>query len=123
MGRKRKVFLDTNAIIYFLDGVEKFALLGEYKTFYYSFITEIELLSYEESEGKKIISQFLKRGKRIDISKKIISKTIEIRRDDGLKLPDAIIVASAKSIGADLYTSDREIIRKIDFIKVINLMA
>ncbi len=39
-----------------------------------------------------------------------------------LKVPDAIIVASAKSISADLYTSDEEILRKLDFLNTVNLL-
>ncbi len=122
MGRKRKIFLDTNAIIYFLRGIEGFEVIGDYKTFYYSFITEIELLSIEDEEQRGVISDFLKKGKRIDINNKIITKTIDIRKRKRLKIPDAIIVSSAKIIQADLFTSDEEILRKIDDLRVINLL-
>jgi predicted nucleic acid-binding protein len=122
MGRERKIFLDTNAIIYFLRGIEGFESIGDYKTFYYSFITEIELLSIEEEECSGVISDFLKKGKRIDINNKIITKTIDIRKRKRLKIPDAIIVSSAKIIQADLFTSDEEILRKIDDLRVINLL-
>jgi predicted nucleic acid-binding protein len=121
MGRKRKIFLDTNTVIYFLEGVQEFEFIGDYRTFYYSFITEIELLSFEDEEKRRGILSFLKKGKRINIDKNIISKTIEIRKSHRLKIPDAIIVASAKIINADLYTSDDEIIRKIDFMNIRNL--
>jgi predicted nucleic acid-binding protein len=40
----------------------------------------------------------------------------------GRKVPDAIIVASAKKIKADLFTSDEEIIRKVDDLNIINLL-
>ena len=122
MGRKRKIFLDTNTVIYFLEGAQGFEVIGDYKTFYYSFITEIELLSFEDEEKRRSILSFLKKGKRINIDNNIISKTIEIRENHRLKIPDAIIVASAKIINADLYTSDDEIIRKIDFIIIRNLL-
>jgi predicted nucleic acid-binding protein len=123
MGRKRKILLDTNAIIYFLEGVEGFEVIKDYKTFYYSFINEIELLSIEDQEKRKSILSFLRNGKRINIDKKIISKTIEIRKRYKLKIPDAIIIASAKIINADLYTSDEEILKKIDFINIHNLLG
>lgn len=53
---------------------------------------------------------------------KIIAGTIEIRRTKRLKVPDAIIVASAKKIKADLFTSDEEIIRKVGDLNIINLL-
>lgn len=92
------------------------------KSFYYSFITEIELLSHGDEDQRKIILNFLKNGKQIAINKKIISKTIELRKEKGLKIPDAIIVASAENIGADLYTSDKEVVKKIDSLNVINFL-
>ena len=122
MGRKGKILLDTNAIVYFLEGREEFETIGNYSTFYYSFITEIELLSFGDEDRRKTISGFLKKGKRIDMDNKIIAGTIEIRRTKRLKVPDAIIVASAKKIKADLFTSDEEIIRKVDDLNIINLL-
>jgi predicted nucleic acid-binding protein len=122
MGKKRKIFLDTNAVIYFLEGIEGFEVIGNFKKFYYSFITEIELLAFSDVESRQILMDFLKKGTRININNKIISQAIEIRKTKRLKVPDAIIVASAKSISADLYTSDEEILRKVDFLNVINLL-
>jgi predicted nucleic acid-binding protein len=122
MGRKGKILLDTNAVVYFLEGREEFEKIGDYSSFYYSFITEIELLSFGDEERRKTISEFLKKGKRIDIDNKIIAGTIEIRRKKRLKVPDAIIVSSAQKIKADLFTSDEEIIRKVDDLNIINLL-
>ncbi len=122
MGKKRKIFLDTNAVIYFLEGIEGFEVIGNFKKFYYSFITEIELLAFSNEESSQIIMDFLKKGTRMNINSKIISQAIEIRKTKHLKVPDAIIIASAKSISADLYTSDEEMLRKLDFLNTINLL-
>lgn len=122
MGRKRKILLDTNAIVYFLEGVRGFEVIGNFKTFYYSFITEIELLSYRDERRKQKTLSFLRNGKRVGINNKIIGHTIEIKKDYRLKTPDAIIVASAKKLNADLYTSDEEILKKIDFLNIHNLL-
>lgn len=122
MGRKGKTLLDTNAVVYFLEGREEFQSIGDYGSFYYSFITEIELLSFGDEERRKKISEFLKIGKRIDIDNKIIAGTIDVRRKKRLKVPDAIIVSSARIKKVALFTSDEEIIRKVDDLKVINLL-
>jgi len=121
MGRKRKIFLDTNTIIYFLEGVKEFEVIGSFETYYYSFITEIELLAFGNNKQRTVILNFLKRGKRTDIDDKIVSETIKVRKGTGLKIPDAIIVASAKRVGADLYTSDNDILKKITGLNTINL--
>ncbi len=122
MGRKRKIFLDTNAVVYFLGGVPGFEVIGTYSKYFYSFITEIELLSYGDERNRMAISKFLKTGKQIGIDSRIIAQTIEIKKNYGLKIPDAIIVASALKMDCDLFTSDKEIVRKIDFLNIHDLL-
>jgi hypothetical protein len=122
MAKAPRIFLDTNTIIYFLKGVDGFEALARFKFFYYSFISRIELFSFGGEQEDKLISDFLRNGKQININKKIIDRTIEIRKNYQLKLPDAVIVASAQHVGADLYTSDQEILHKIDFLTTINLL-
>ena len=43
----------------------------------------------------------------IELSRDIRSATIDLRRKTGLKLPDAIIAATAIAINAKLLTNDR----------------
>ena len=122
MERKRKILLDTNAIVYFLEGVAGFEVLGTYSKFFYSFITEIELLAYGDEQRRQMILKFLKNGKHVGIDNTIIANTIAIKRNYGLKIPDAIIVASAQKLDTDLFTSDKEIVRKIDFLTIHDLL-
>ena len=94
---------DTNSIIFFLQDLlpqsSKDFLLNDLKRNKpkFSIITEIELLSWSrlsDSEGK-IISAFLSNFYRIELSEEIKEETIRIRKSYGIKVPDAIIAASA----------------------------
>ncbi|MBI4619302.1 MAG: type II toxin-antitoxin system VapC family toxin [Desulfobacterales bacterium] len=99
--------LDTNTVLYLLADRLAYPLpQGEY---FLSVITEIELLSYPsltEDEEQKI-QAFLEDIVLIELSKDIRSATIDLRRKTGLKLPDAIIAATAIVINAKLLTNDR----------------
>ena len=80
------------------------------KTIYLSFVTELELLSYPGLTGveEKIINQFIADCIVIDINKEIKSRTIEMRRQFHLKLPDAIIAATAVYLKQPLITADSD---------------
>jgi len=62
-----------------------------------SFVSEIELLSWspDEPEDLKVYQFFVSNASIIGIDDSIIKKTIQIRKAHKLKLPDAIIAATA----------------------------
>jgi predicted nucleic acid-binding protein len=96
-----KIFLDTNAFIYFFEGRKKITeLVIQTPGIYYSVISEIELLSAKHlTEGEITqIEAFLSLCQRIDLNSEIIAKTIEIRKQYNLKIPDAIIAATALNL-------------------------
>lgn len=100
------ILLDTNIVLYFLGGKLVNPLpSGNYSI---SVITEMELLSYpaiSSDEEKRIIS-FLNRITVVGIDKNIKNLTISLRKQYRLKLADAIIVATAQSLGGTLLTND-----------------
>ena len=77
-----------------------------------SVITEIELLSYSNltKEDETALKNLLSHFESIELTKSVKEKTIQIRRDSKLKLPDSIIVASALDNDAILVTSDKQLI-------------
>ena len=105
-----KVFLDTNICIYILQWNEKYTYLLN-NEIYISFITELELLSYKDIDKNEIdiIYKFLLGCNIIDINNEIKENTISFRREYWLKLPDSIIMASAKYIWIQLITNDQKI--------------
>lgn len=106
-----KKVLDTNAILYLLGGKLAQALpVGEY---FISVISEMELLSYpvlDESEQSKI-RNFLSAVTVVDLTEEVKTVAIGLRRQHLLKLPDAIVAATALSLGAQLVTNDAKLLR------------
>lgn len=103
-----KYLLDTNIILYFLGGrLESPLPEGEY---FVSAITEIELLSYPflDNEAARQIEDFLRELSIIDLREDVKAKAIVLRRQGGLKLPDAIIAATAQVLGAAVLTNDKK---------------
>jgi predicted nucleic acid-binding protein len=106
-----KSILDTHIIIDFVNRKPAAVDLEVLLTQSYclvSFITKLELLGYPritpiEETG---ISDFLQRITILPMSEQIERETIEIRRKTKLKLPDAIIAATAVAIDANVVTSD-----------------
>jgi predicted nucleic acid-binding protein len=104
-----KYLADTNCFIYLLE--ENSLLLPFAEDLWaFSFITEMELLSkkgitnYEDTIIRKLLSTCIK----INHTQTITDLTIELRRKEGLKLPDAIIAATAKYLNLPLLTADKD---------------
>jgi predicted nucleic acid-binding protein len=107
---------DTNVIIYHLNGVLKY---NEYfdKQFlsnnmvYISIITRMELLSFSEisNEEEKIIHDLLNQFQILPLLPEIEMQSILIRKKNKIKLPDAIILASAKYTNSVLITEDKQL--------------
>ncbi|WP_242204441.1 type II toxin-antitoxin system VapC family toxin [Aestuariivivens insulae] len=112
-----KLFIDTNIILYLLNGDETLAELLNEKQLYISVITELELLAYGGITAKeeKIIKEFVSQCKTITINNAIKQETIRVRKTYKTKLPDSIIIATALYLDLPLITAD------IDFKKVEEL--
>ena len=113
-----KYLLDTNTIIYALNRGLKLQN-GKYLV---SVITEIELLSYSNltKSDEEILKRLLSQFESIELTKSVKEKTIQIRRDSKLKLPDSIIVASALDNDAVLVTSDKQLLNA-QIVKTVEL--
>ncbi len=108
-----KYLFDTNAVIYTLKGVAKPLFITSEDMLHISFISKIELLSHpSKNEEREKIEQFLENVLIVLINDSLINKTVEIRIQHGLKLPDAVIAATAILHDATLITSDEKIIKK-----------
>jgi predicted nucleic acid-binding protein len=105
-----RYFLDTNAIIYLVNGRLAAPLPdGKYSI---SIITEIELLSFSglSSQEEQRIRDLLLVLERIQISDTVRDQAVLLRRKKRLKLPDAIIAASALTQQAILLTNDQSFV-------------
>ncbi len=101
--------LDTNTVLYLLsDRLAEPLAAGEYLA---SVITEMELLSYPllEARHEKQIQKSLSEVEIVSLSNEVKRVAIQLRRAHNLKLPDAIIAATAVVMDAELLTNDRKL--------------
>lgn len=104
-----RYLIDTNIAIYLLAGDKRIADILDQNQIYLSFISELELLSFKKlSEAEDIIiKEFLNDTVIID-NKRIKDFVIDFRRERQFKLPDSIIVATAKFLNIPLLTADQQ---------------
>jgi hypothetical protein len=105
-----KIFADTNIILYLLSGDTTLAELLDKKQLYISFITQLELPGYPglTKKNQKIIEDFLDHCIIVDINEDIKQLTTQIKQATSVKLPDAIIMASALYMDLPIITADED---------------
>lgn len=103
--------LDTNVALYLLGGRMLSPLpIGSYGI---SVITEMELLAWPsltEQEEKKV-REFLKAVAICELTASIRARAVELRKLQHLKLPDAVVCATAMEFGVELWTNDTGLAR------------
>ena len=122
-----RLLLDTNIIIDFLKqkniAFDLFTLFSEHECFV-SVITKLELLKYPSitSDEENAINEFLRLVPIISMNPAIENETIGLSRSTKLKLPDAIIGATAIVYGAELVTNDPHFLEcRYDKLRLWNL--
>jgi predicted nucleic acid-binding protein len=119
---------DTNIAIYYLQqqfpvGAEKFmdALVKEGQPVI-SAITEIELLCWKTADEKdlEVLHNFISDAMVIELEQPVKLKTAELRKAYRIKLPDAIIAATALIYDLTLLSRNLSDFGGIEVLKVIN---
>ncbi len=99
--------LDTNVALYFLGGrLAEPIPTGSYGV---SVITEMELLAWPSltpSEEAKVRA-FLEQLAICELSASIRERAVILRREQNLKLPDAVVCATALEFNVELWTNDK----------------
>jgi predicted nucleic acid-binding protein len=114
------VLLDTNIVLYFLNGEETLIPLLEEKNIFLSFISQLELLGSKNINPGDVIKikSFIEECTVIDITPGIKETAILIRRNYSLKLPDSIIMATSLWLNIPLITADKDF-KKVDIADLI----
>ena len=114
------LLIDTNIALYLLNGDNTIAELLDGKDVYLSFISELELLGFQDlrDEDLPLIEEFLNSCIIVDLNQAIKKITIELKRAQKIKLPDAIIAATSKYMNLPLISADQgfEKITELQFI-------
>jgi predicted nucleic acid-binding protein len=123
-----KYVWDTNIAIYYLQQqfpplAEKFVdtIIKDNQPVI-SVITEIELLSWKTTVEKDIIvvKNFLFDSAIVELNSEIKFQTASLRKALSIKLPDAIIAASALMLDATLLTRNVQDFKRCPNLKVLN---
>ena len=123
-----KYLWDTNTVIYYLQqlfpqSAETFIdnLLREERPII-SAITEIELLCWKAATEKdlEVLNDFITECLVIELEQPIKIKTAEIRKANRIKLPDAIIAATALVYGLTIISRNIDDFKNIDGLVCIN---
>jgi predicted nucleic acid-binding protein len=103
-----RFLLDTNILLYLIGKKIPVDALPEGE-FSVSFVTELEVLSYPSitSQEEHQLKRLLHDIPVIDITTEIKEQTINLRKKYNLRLPDAIIAATALQLDAALITNDK----------------
>ena len=87
-----------------------------------SAITEIELLCWKAAKESdlKVLNEFISDCFVIDLEQEIKLKTADIRKKYNIKLPDAIIAATAMVYSLGLVTRNEKDFMQIEGLNIIN---
>jgi predicted nucleic acid-binding protein len=119
--------VDTNILIYLSKkqlAFHKVASTGD--KLYISVITYMEVLGYQfpNNTEKKIVEELCRNLPVIELDKEIVEKVIQIRQKNKIKLPDAIILATAIINNFELITANVNDFSNIHHdIEIINPMV
>ena len=112
---------DTNALIYLLAGRKEVDILNGY-SIGISVISELEMVSRPNTtdEELSIIRSLIKNCTVIGIEEGIKEEFRRLRQNYSLKLPDAIIAATALHFGLPLVTADKRfsVIDELNLIQI-----
>ena len=121
------ILIDTNILIYASkDEYNLTEIFEQYDNYYLSIISYIEIYSYvfTNNSEKKILDNLMDELTIIDVNLSIAKSAIEYRKSEvrKVKLPDAIILSTAKYLKADLISNNlKDFLGIDDTIKLVGL--
>ena len=119
--------LDTNILIYHLKGdipqreIEKIESILKH-SFIISVITKIEFLGWRKHtvDGFLKAQEFLRHAAIIPVDSDLADLAIELRRNNNIKLADALIAATALLNNLVLVTGNEEDFKAIEELEIYN---
>lgn len=116
------LLIDSNILIYWLNGNQSAAEILAENNIHYSILTEIEVkghISFIPGTQKISLQRVLNRFKKIQLTEEIKDRAIEYKIQYNLKTPDAIIAATARLLKIPLITADKKILQVENIITVL----
>ena len=123
----KKYLIDTNILIYYFANQISKKELGKIESifresFNVSIITKIEFLGWKKhtEDGFLKSKEFLNKSNVFNISEEIADSAIKIKREINIKLPDALISATALLNDLILTTRNENDFEKIKNLEIYN---
>lgn len=108
MSGANNILVYINLIILGIGGDVHVRKLLEGYTIFISVITEIELsIPFRSSQDERLMKDFISNCFIIDLDAEVKRYTIQIRKKQRVKLPDAVIAASSLVKKLPLFTADK----------------
>ena len=109
-GKINAIFDSDILINYSKEEINLDIYFNSYEKIYISVITYMEIFGYEfkNKNEENLLKSIMEEIDTININEDIINKVIEVRKKFKVKLPDAIIFATATYLNADLITRNED---------------
>ena len=92
------VLFDTNILIDYLNGIEQAkAELNRHADKAISLVTWMEVMVGATPETESVVRRFLRGFVNLPVDEKVAATAVELRRKHKIKLPDAIVWATARA--------------------------
>lgn len=104
-----KGLIESNILIYLSNGLlEVSGLFEKYIELLISRITQIEVLGFpfDETENEELVRRLVDKFQILEIDSAVGEATISIRKQNKIKLPDALIYATALVNDCELITAN-----------------
>lgn len=117
---------DSNILIYYLNGIFSSSRREQIADWIrqgalISVISRIEVLGFSQPQREHSRARtFLTLFQEIDLEEDIVEKTISVRRRQTIKVPDAIIAATALNLDLPLVTRNTSDFEPIDGLTLVN---
>jgi hypothetical protein len=101
-----RLLFDTNILIDYLNGIDaaRVEIEGRSERLI-SIVTGMEVLAGARGEEEEdVIELFLREFRVVDVTRRIAREAVALRRERRIRLPDALVWASARSESALLVT-------------------
>ena len=111
-----KALFDSDVLIDFLQGIDAAAAeMSRYDDVSYSVISRMEVMIGAETEAERFAAETLFESmRRIELSADIARRAVELRTQLRIRLPDAIVLASADREGCILVTRNTKDFSRTD---------
>lgn len=116
-----EILVDTNILIYLLQKDDTLESLLDGKEIFISFITELELFGLPKMTTKqeKLVESLLNTCEIIQLTTAVKVQYKKIRKENKIKLADALVAATAMALDMPFMTADKEFatIKKLRLIQ------